>query len=234
MENLRSNIRKECPEFIIEHKERFSRREEIANTWSHAAGLLFSLAAFVVMLVISAQKGAAVYVISSTVYGLSMLILYLSSTLMHALPPGHWKDYFHNIDQIAIYLLIAGTYTPIALLVLKDDWGAMLLIIEWILALCGICLKLLMPGNFERGVNILIIVSYILMGWMLLLFLNPLMRNLEPTGIYLILLGGAFYTLGIFFFKSEKIKHNHLMWHLMVLAGTIVHWMAVLKYALRI
>ncbi len=234
MENVRSNFRNEPPEFIIEHKERFSRKEEIANTLSHAAGLLFSLAALVVMLVISAQKGGVLYVISSTVYGLSMLMLYLSSTLTHALPQGQWKDYFHNIDQIAIYLLIAGTYTPFALLVLKNDWGVALFIIEWILALCGICLKMLMPGNFEKGVNILVIVSYVLMGWMLLFFLNPLMRNLEPAGIYLILLGGVFYTLGIVFFKSEKIKHNHLVWHLMVLAGTIVHWFAVMKYALRI
>jgi hemolysin III len=127
--------------------------------------------------------------------------------------------------------LIAGTYTPFALMI-KDDWGLLMLGIEWTLAISGIIMKLLMPGVFERGVNILIIASYVIMGWLLIFFLAPLYRNIDPIGVNLIFLGGAFYTIGIIFFKAKNIRQSHLIWHLMVIAGSAVHWWAIMKYVI--
>jgi hemolysin III len=232
MKNADMSVSSLSPEFKFERNARFSPQEETTNTISHAAGVLLSLYALIVMLFTAVQNGKTLHIVSVAIYGLSLLAVYVSSTLTHALSPGRWKDRFHNIDQIAIYLLIAGTYTPLALIALRHDWGWVIFGIEWGLAIGGIMLKLLMPDKFERGVNVLIIASYVIMGWLLLLFLLPLYRNIDPGGIALIILGGVFYTLGILFFKSEKINHNHLIWHIMVLAGSIVHWIAIMKYIL--
>jgi hemolysin III len=232
MKNADISVSSLSPEFKFERNARFSPSEEIANTVSHGAGIVFSLYALTAMLITAIQSGTTLKIVSVVIYGLSLLAVYVSSTLTHALPSGRWKDRFHNIDQIAIYLLIAGTYTPLALITLRHDWGWMMFGIEWVLAISGIMLKLLMPDKFERGVNVLIIASYVVMGWLLLLFIVPIFRNMDPAGIALIILGGVFYTLGILFFKSEKINHNHLIWHIMVLAGSIVHWIAIMKYIL--
>ncbi|MBW6458447.1 MAG: hemolysin III family protein [FCB group bacterium] len=232
MKNADISVSSLSPEFKFERNARFTPKEESANTISHGAGVLLSLYALIVMLITAIQSGTALKIVSVSIYGLSLLAVYLSSTLTHALAPGRWKDHFHNIDQIAIYLLIAGTYTPLALITLRHDWGWVIFGIEWGLAIGGIMLKLLMPDKFERGVNVLIIASYVIMGWLLLLFLLPLYRNIDPGGITLILIGGLCYTVGIAFFKLEKINHNHLMWHILVLAGSITHWVAIMIYVL--
>ena len=220
------------PAFTIGRVSRFTPKEETANTVSHIIGTLLAVYATVIMLLTAVRTGDMSMIIGSSVFGTTMISLYLFSTLNHALPTGRAKDAFHNLDQIAVYLLIAGTYTPFALM-MRHDWGWVLLGAEWLLASGGIVLKLLMPGTYERGVNVLIIGSYVAMGWMILLFLNPALRQFPPECIFMILLGGVFYTMGIVFFKMKLMKFSHLVWHVMVIIGTAIHWFAVMQYVLN-
>ena len=220
------------PEFSIGRVSRFTPQEELANAISHFVGAGFSLVALVYLLFYSVKTGDVNLIVGSSIFGVSMLAMYFSSAMTHALPMGRAKNVFYNLDQLAIYLLIAGTYTPFAL-ALGNDWGWLMLGIEWALALSGVVMKLLMPGVFERGANIIIIASYVIMGWLVLPFMEPIARHLDPTAISLIFVGGAFYTIGILFYKAKRIKFAHLIWHLMVLAGSVVHWWAVLRYVLN-
>ncbi len=231
MKNANPAINSPAPSFTIERTSRFTPQEERANALSHLFGSLMSIFGLVLLLFYSIRQGDALSIIGASIFGVSLVALYTSSTLNHVLPTGRAKNVFHNIDQIAIYFLIAGTYTPFALM-LKGDWGLLILGIEWTLAISGIIMKLLMPGVFERGVNIIIIASYVIMGWLLIFFLAPLYRNIDPIGVNLIFLGGAFYTIGIIFFKAKNIKQSHLIWHLMVIAGSAVHWWAIMKYVI--
>lgn len=212
---------------------RFTKGEEIAHSISHGLGALFAVAALVIMAVFSAKYGTTWHVVSYVIYGSFLVLLYVSSTLNHVLPFGSKaKDFFHNFDQIAIFLFIAATYTPLALVVIREDWGWLMFGIEWGLALTGVTLKILMPNKFEKGVAIFYIISYLIMGLLLLFFIIPLYENMHPTGMTLILIGGACYILGIFFFKLEKVKFSHLIWHLLVIAGSVCHWVAIFKYTL--
>lgn len=208
---------------------RFSKGEEISNAISHGLGWAFSIVATVLMIVTAARNGGAASIVSVSIFGASMINLYMSSTMNHSLRLGSKaKDFFHNYDQIAIYLLIAGTYTPIALVALKGDWGWTMFGLQWGLALLGVIVKLFLPNKFEKGVNVITVGSFVLMGWMLLLFIVPLFNNLSPLGMWLLLFGGLSYSLGVIFFKLEgKMKYSHLIWHLMVIGGTVCHWCIV-------
>jgi hemolysin III len=209
---------------------RFTRKEEIANSISHGLGALFGLTALVLMIVFASIKGNAWHVVSLTIYGSTLFILFLSSTLNHSLKPGKAKDFFHNFDQIAIYLLIAGTYTPLALVELKMNWGWVMFGIEWGLALAGIIVKIFIPNKFEKGVNYFTIISFILMGWLLLFFLIPIFNEIPLQAIILIFIGGGLYTLGTLFFKLEKMKYHHLIWHIFVLGGSVLHFIAIFRF----
>jgi hemolysin III len=231
MKNANPAIDRSAPAFTIGRVSRFTPEEETANTISHIIGTILAVYATVLMLFYAIRSGDTTLVAGSAIFGASMISLYLFSTLNHALRTGRGKDIFHNLDQIAVYLLIAGTYTPFAL-VMRHDWGWFLLGAEWTLAAGGIVLKLLMPGTFERGVNILVIGSYVIMGWMIVFFLNPTLRIFPSECIFLILLGGVFYTIGIIFFRMKDLKYSHLIWHIMVMVGTAVHWWAVMRYVL--
>lgn len=209
---------------------RFTRKEELANSISHGLGAIFGLVALVLMIVFASIKGNAWHVVSLTIYGSTLFILFLSSTLNHSLKPGKAKDFFHNFDQIAIYLLIAGTYTPLALVELKMNWGWVMFGIEWGLALAGIVSKIFLPNKFEKGVNIFTIISFIVMGWLLLFFLIPIFNEIPLQAIILIFIGGGLYTLGTLFFKLEKMKYHHLIWHIFVLGGSVLHFIAIFRF----
>jgi hemolysin III len=217
----------------METKLRFSKKEELANAISHGAGLLFAIAATALLVAFATFSENGWLIFSTTVFGVTLILLYLSSTLNHSLRQGKAKDFFHNFDQMAIYLLIAGTYTPIALAVLRNDYGWVMFGIEWGLAISGILVKVFLPNKFERGVNILIILSYVIMGWLLLFFLFPLIRNLSKESIYLLFAGGFFYSFGIIFFKMKSLHYGHLIWHLMVIGGSICHWGAIFLYVIN-
>ena len=213
---------------------RFTKGEEIAHSISHGIGAIFAIVALILMAVSSAKYGTTWHVVSYVRYGSFLVLLYLSSTFNHSLPFGSKaKDFFHNFDQIAIFLFIAATYTPIALVVIREDWGWVMFGIEWGLALTGVVLKIFIPNKFEKGVAIFYVIAYIIMGWLLLMFLIPLYKHMHPMGMGFIFIGGGCYTLGVLFFKMEKIKFSHLIWHLMVLAGSVCHWVAIFGYTLN-
>ena len=213
-------------------QKRFTKTEELANTISHGLAAAFALTGLVLLVVFATKYGTARHVVSFAIFGSTMTLLYLSSTLNHGLPQGRAKEFFHNFDQIAIFLLIAGTYTPLSLVALKGDWGWTMFGTQWGFASAGIIAKLFLPNKFEKGVNIFFIISYVIMGWMLLLFLFPLFRNIDPMGIAFIFIGGVCYTLGTLFFKWENLPYSHLIWHLFVIAGSVLHWVAIIGYTL--
>lgn len=213
---------------------RFTKKEEIANAISHGLGTILSIVGLVLLVIFSSKTGSMRHVFSFSVFGVTMVILYLSSTLNHSLRSGSAKNFFHNFDQIAIFLLIAGTYTPLSLVALNDDWGWTMFGCQWGFAFAGIIAKLFMPNRFEKGVNIFFVISYIFMGWMLLFFILPIFRNIPSQGILLILLGGLCYTLGTIFFKIKNLNYAHLIWHIFVIAGTVFHYVAILWFVLPI
>ncbi len=215
-------------------KKRFTKGEELANSISHGLGIALAIAALVIMAVFSTKYGSVWHIVSYSVYGSFLILLYLISTLNHSLPFGtKAKDFFHNFDQIAIYLFIAATYTPIALVVIRSDWGWVMFGIEWGLAIVGVILKIFVPNKYENGVAIFYVLAYLIMGWLFLFFLIPIYKHMHPVAIILIFAGGACYSLGVVFYKFVKIKYHHLIWHLLVIAGSVCHWIAIFGYTLE-
>jgi hemolysin III len=206
---------------------RFSSAEELANALSHLTGALLAAAGLVLMVVYSALNGNAWHIVSTSIFGFSMLLLYTSSTLNHWLKPGRGKDFFFNFDQAAIFLLIAGTYTPLTLVSIRSGLGWTIFGIEWGLAIIGICIRIIKPSAFESGVNYFFIFLYALMGWMLLIGIRTIASAISPMGLAWIFIGGACYTLGILFYKRIRFPYHHLVWHLFVMAGSISHFFAI-------
>lgn len=208
---------------------RFTKGEELANAISHGLGWVFSIVATVLMLVMTVRSGSTMAIVSAAVFGASMINLYMSSTMNHSLRSGtKAKDFFHNYDQVAIYMLIAGSYTPIALIGVTGTLGWVMFGLQWGLALIGVVAKTMLPNKFEKGVNLFTVISFILMGWMLLLFLPSMFQNIGSIGVWMIIIGGLSYTLGVIFFKLEgKMPYAHLVWHLFVIGGTVCHWYAI-------
>lgn len=211
---------------------RFSPSEEKANALSHLTGAMLAAAGLVLMVVYSALNGNGWHVVSTSIFGFSMLILYTSSTLNHWLRPGRRKEFFFNFDQVAIFLLIAGTYTPLTLVSIRSGLGWTIFGLEWGLAIIGISIRLLKPTAFESGVNYFFISLYAIMGWMLLIGIGTIARAIPPAGFAWILIGGAFYTLGILFYKKIQFPYHHLVWHLFVMAGSMSHFFAIFFYVI--
>ncbi len=214
----------------MELNVKFSKSEELANAVSHFIGALLAVAGLILMVYHSAVHGNGWHIASTTIFGASMIILYFSSTMTHILPMGRTKDRFFNFDRIAIYLLIAGTYTPIALITLNGPLGWIIFGIEWGLAIIGTVMILTRPGDFNTGVNAFYVISYAVMGWLMLIVIVPIINRLPVMGWMWIMIGGLCYTVGIIFFKLIRFPFHHLVWHLLVLAGTISHFFAVFFY----
>jgi hemolysin III len=214
----------------MEKPQKFSAGEELANALSHLTGALLAIAALVLMISQSKTHGNVWHVVSTTIFGTSMVLLYTSSTLTHILPAGKAKDWLFNMDRIAIYFLIAGTYTPIALITLHGPLGWTIFGIEWGLAILGTLLILRKPGDYNSGVNAFYVLSYAVMGWLVLIAIGPVVRTLPLMGSLWIFIGGLAYTLGIVFYNFLKFPYHHLVWHLLVMAGTASHFFAVFFY----
>jgi hemolysin III len=214
--------------------EKFTKGEELANALSHLAGALLGIAALVLMVVYSSRVGNAWHVVSTAIFGATLIILYLSSMFTHWLPAGRTKEFFFTLDQIAIFMLIAGTYTPLALISLHGPLGWVIFGIEWGLALTGIVIKLMRPVKYAAGVGLFYIILYVSMGWLVLIALVPLIRVLPFMGWMWVIIGGLCYSIGIYFFRVAKFRYAHLVWHLMVLAGSVSHFMAVFFYIIDI
>lgn len=216
----------------MEETPKYSRKEELSHALSHFTGALLAIAGLLLMLRHSIHRGTGWHVMTTSVFGVSMIVLYLTSALTHILPTGKTKNLFFNLDRIAIYLLIAGTYTPIALLALRGPLGWIIFGIEWGLALLGTWMVLRNPGRFNRGVSLFYVISYAVMGWLILIAIVPLMNRLPLMGTIWILIGGTSYSIGILFYKFISFPYHHLVWHLLVLAGTFSHFMAVFFYVI--
>lgn len=214
--------------------EKFSKGEELANAVSHLAGALLSVVALVLMVIYSSRTGTVWHVVSTAIFGATLVLLYLSSMLTHWLPTGRTKEFFFTMDQIAIFMLIAGTYTPLALISLHGPLGWVIFGIEWGLALIGITMKLKKPVKYEAGVGLYNIILYVIMGWLVLIAPGPLIRILPVMGWLWIIIGGLCYSIGIYFFRVAKFRYSHLVWHLFVLAGSISHFMAIFFYIIDI
>jgi hemolysin III len=204
------------------------RGEELANSLTHGLGALLAIAGLVVMTTFAGLYGDAWHVTSSVIFGSSMVLLYLASTLYHAIQSPRAKQILRGFDHSAIFLLIAGTYTPFTLVSLRGPWGWTLFGITWGLALFGI----LTQGGILRKYGALRVLLYLAMGWVVVFAAKPLLSSLDPGGLWLLALGGLCYTVGIFFYASKRIPYAHAIWHLFVLAGTILHFFAVLFYVI--
>ncbi|WP_339294395.1 hemolysin III family protein [Paenibacillus sp. FSL W7-1279] len=208
----------------------YPRREEIANAITHGIGAALSVAALVLLIVFSSLKGNAWHVVSFTIYGSTMLLLYLSSTLVHGLRDGKAKDFFEFMDHSSIYLFIAGTYTPFLLVAIRGSLGWSLFGIVWGIALFGVVFK----AFFVKKFLFLSTIFYIAMGWLIVIAWNPLTAVVAPQGMNLLALGGVLYTLGTIFYVWRGFPYHHAIWHLFVLAGSILHFFAILIYLLPI
>ncbi|MED4778917.1 hemolysin III family protein, partial [Bacillus atrophaeus] len=207
----------------------FTIKEEIANAVTHGLGVLLSIPAIVYLVIFSANYGTVWDIVSFSVFGVSMLLLYLSSTLLHSIQHKKTKDILEIIDHSAIYVLIAGTYTPFLLGPLKGTLGFTMLIIVWSLALGGIVFKIFFVKRF-------IIVStlvYLLMGWLMIIAVKPLYASLTGAGFGLLLLGGILYSLGTIFYIWRKIPFHHAIWHSFVLGGSAAMFFCVLFYCVK-
>lgn len=198
--------------------------EEVANSLTHGFGLLLSLAGFVTLLGLAALRGTALHVAACGIYGATLVALYAASTLYHGCRQPRRKRVLRVVDHCAIYLLIAGTYTPFTLVALPPGWGWTLFSLVWLLAAAGVVYKILFLGRFPR----LALATYLGMGWLAVVAIRPLASTLPTQGMLLMLAGGLFYTGGVWFFTRDHLPYRHAVWHLFVLAGSACHYAAVL------
>jgi hemolysin III len=198
--------------------------EEIFNSVTHGIGTLLSIAALVILTVFAVKKGNAWHVVSFSIFGASLVLLYLSSTLYHSFTKEKIKNLFARFDHSAIFLLIAGTYTPFVLTALRGPLGWTLFGIVWGLAIAGIVIRSIYLTRFRK----LMVGIYVAMGWMFLIAIVPMIQNLPSSSIVFLFVGGGCYSLGVIFYAWRNLKYGHGIWHLFVLAGSISHFFSVL------
>ena len=211
---------------VDRHSSAQSRGEEIANSVSHGAGLIAALIGLPVLVWNAYDHGVAA-IVGAAVFGATVALLYFTSTIYHALPHNRAKQLFRVLDHGAIYLLIAGTYTPFTLGVLRGAWGWTLFVLIWLLAIAGIVLKSVGGMRFP----LLSISLYLAMGWLIIVAAKPLWQAMSAWGLIWLAAGGLAYTAGVWFYAVSKRKYAHFVWHLFVIAGTACHFVAVLRYA---
>lgn len=202
-------------------------REELANSLSHGVGLAGAIAATPILIVGAVARGGAADIVGSSVFGFTMIVMYFASTWYHATLPGTRKDRLRRFDHAAIYLLIAGSYTPFTLGVLGGAWGWTLFGVVWGAAAIGVGVKTLSSVSHPRVSTAM----YLIMGWSILIAIRPLTSNMPPEGLRWLVAGGLCYSGGVVFFALRGLPYNHLVWHLFVLAGSTCHFFGVLWYA---
>ncbi len=202
--------------------------EEKWNVWSHAFGLILSIIALVLLVVFASKEGTIKHIVSFSIYGASLILLYSASTFYHYTQSPRLRHKLNIFDHAAIYVLIAGTYTPFTLVVLKGWVGWTIFGVSWGLAIVGIVFKLFFTGKFDK----LSTAAYVLMGWLIVFAIKPLVNNLPFEGLMWLLGGGISYTVGAILYSIKKIKYNHAIFHIFVLLGSFCHFMAVFFYVL--
>ena len=207
---------------------KFSFVEEVWHSVTHGIGFILSIVALSILVAFASIKGNTLDIVAVSIYGVTLIILYGSSTLYHAITHTEVKQLLQKFDHSAIYFLIAGTYTPILLVTVGGVEGWTIFVIEWIIALIGIILKFLYPNRFE----VFSLVAYVVMGWLVVVIFETFKSSIDPVGFWLIFAGGVAYTGGIVFYVKDNINYFHTIWHLFVLLGSILHFFAVLFYVL--
>jgi hemolysin III len=198
-------------------RKNFSLGEEIANAVTHGLGILLSITVLVLFVIKGQDNHNMLYKLSMMVYSISMLALFASSTLYHAFKEGRVKNVFERFDHLSIYVLIAGTYTPFCLIAIGGIKGIVICIIQWTLAIVGVVFKAIW---IDRYIKIHVII-YLIMGWMIILFVNSIFKSIPLIGFYFLLLGGISYSIGVLFYVFNWFKYHHLIWHIFVLGGSI-------------
>ena len=206
----------------------YTLAEEIAHAITHGVGLLLSIAGLVVLIVLASLRGDAWHVVSVSVYGATLVLLYSASTFYHALPAPRAKNVFRTLDHAAIYVLIAGTYTPFMLVNLRGGWGWALFGVVWGLAVLGIVLE----AVAKQRVRVLSVILYLGLGWLIAIAVKPLVQSVEPGGLVLLVAGGLAYSVGVVFYGWKRLPYHHAVWHLFVMAGSLFHFFAVLFYVI--
>ena len=206
----------------------YSPIEELMHALSHGIGALLSVAALALMLSVSLHSGDNWHLFSSIVYGGSLILLYTSSTLYHAISDLGIKRKLRQLDHAAIFILIAGTYTPFTLVNLRDNWGLPLFGVIWLIAIIGVIVEVATALKYKK----LSLALYLGMGWMVIIAIQPMLRHVEQGGLILLLAGGLSYSAGVIFYIWKTLFMHHAIWHLFVLAGSVLHFLAVYYFVL--
>lgn len=216
------------PSGELSSQAEYSDREEWIHAISHGLGFVAALVGLVVLLVATYDHGPTLHLMSVAIFGITLVVLYGSSTIYHGLPESDYKRIFRKLDHIAIYLLIAGTYTPFVVIKMPDAAGWTVLAVVWGLAALGITLELVRNSSTRRTSLGL----YLLMGWLAVYALQPLFAILEPMSLALLVLGGLTYTVGVIFYAWHKLPYNHAVWHGFVLGGSTLHFASVIVFVI--
>lgn len=203
---------------------RYTIKEEIFNSITHGIGALLSIAALVILVAFASINGDILQIVSFSIYGFTLFFLFTSSTLYHSIFHEKSKQVFRVLDHVSIYLVIAGSYTPIALVAMKGTWGWIIFVLIWSLAVLGILLKAFTLSKSKHSSILL----YVIMGWLIVIAIKPMLNTIPPGLFTWLLIGGLTYTIGIVFYMCKKIPFNHGIWHIFVLGGTIIHYLGIL------
>jgi hemolysin III len=207
---------------------RYTAAEEVANSVTHGIGIVLSIAGLAVLTAFAAMHGDAWHVVACSIFGAALILNYTASTLYHSIRIERFKGALRALDHSAIFLLIAGTYTPFMLVNLRGPWGWSLLAGVWTIAVLGISLRLLLKGRLHG----LVVGLYIAMGWAVVVAVQPMLRHVATGGLILLAAGGLAYTVGVIFYKWKSLPYHHAIWHVFVLAGSALHFFAVLFYVI--
>lgn len=207
---------------------RYTLGEEIANSVTHGVGIILAIAGLAVLVAFATLHGDAWHVVSCSIFGATLILLYTTSTIYHSLRAESAKQLLRVLDHAAIFLLIAGTYTPFMLVNLRGPWGWSLLAVIWGLAVAGIVLRLFLRGRLH-GV---VVAIYVAMGWAILVAVQPMLENVALGGLLLLAAGGLAYTGGVLFYRWESLKYHHAIWHGFVLLGSALHFFSILFYVI--
>ena len=211
------------------HLTYYTKTEEKLNVLTHGLGLILSIIALILLLIHASKNGTTRHIVSFTIFGASLILLYSASTFYHYFQHPDIRKKLNVLDHASIYVLIAGTYTPFTLVTLQGWLGWTIFGITWGIALIGIFFKLFYTGRFDKISTI----AYVTMGWIIVFAIKPLIENLPLNGLYWLLAGGIFYTVGAILYSIEKIKYNHAIFHIFVLLGSFSHFMAIYFYVLK-
>lgn len=212
---------------MSKHKA-YSVAEEVAHALTHGVGAIAAIVGLVFMLIWAVSYGDTFHIVSASIYGASLILLYLASTLYHAFPWPRVKAFFQQMDHAAIYVLIAGTYTPFALVNLRGAWGWTLLAVVWSIALIGVIMEVAMKER-KKWLSLSL---YLGLGWMALVVIQPMLETVEAGGLWLLLAGGLAYTFGVIFYVWKSLRFHHAIWHVFVLAGSVLHFFSVFYFVL--